>query len=127
MLARLIALTLVLAAALPASASATFPGANGRLAVTLDGCSENRFIRAVSVTGAPAEDLTPSCAQLTDADDVRDTFGPDWSPDGTRLLFASTAVVSPGTRFATVAADGTGERTVSQDLPFDAHGHGTRG
>ena len=80
-----------LAAAAPA-AGAAFPGANGKLAVSVDTCEFNPHLRAVSPGGRHLGFLTRPCQVLgTDEDEeeiIRSAHSPEWSPDGTRLLFA---------------------------------------
>lgn len=119
-----LALPLVVAAALalPATATASFPGANGMLAVTEETCGDSieiTHVQAYTSRGARRGELTPSCDTYESGNGdriARGTFGPDWSPDGTRLLYAQAAGGDQPARFETVAADGTGEQAVSPAL-----------
>ena len=89
-----------------AVARASFPGANGKLAVTLEGCGDlNLYIDAFDVSGHALGPLTPPCEPSTVGDpeleEKRSTHGPEWFPDGTRLLH-----VDDDKQLMSVAADG---------------------
>src|SRR3954447_9987315 len=109
------ALLFILAALLfAAPAQASFPGRNGKLAVTFQSCENQTYIRALSISGRDLGTVVP-CERDSGDEPGRDVYGPSWSPDGTRLLFARG--LSEYQQLATVAADGTGERVVPEWTP----------
>jgi TolB protein len=69
-----------LLAAVPATAPAAFPGQNGKVAFTREAPAGNPEIFTVGRTGGAATQLTSSPGADVDA---------AWSPDGTRIAFAS--------------------------------------
>jgi hypothetical protein len=96
------------AAVVTASASASFPGRNGTIAITLEACGgDGMYIRAYSRNGSKGEPITPPC-ELTDEEsgDYRWTATFDWFPDGQRLLYFDGAPAING--LATIASDGSG-------------------
>ena len=115
--AALFALSTLLLA--PAAAEASFPGRNGGFAVTVDGCQENRHIRLLTTAGRAVRDLTPPCDPVGE-DEFRDTFAPDWSPDGSRLAYADASEDAPW--FLTVAADGSDVRRAAPSRSGGARG-----
>lgn len=119
----LLVAALAAVAVAPAAAFASFPGANGLLAVTGDTCSgaiDTPHIQAYTASGSRSVELTPRCDRYDSSGSGtfvnRSTFGPDWSPDGRRLLYAQTSGGDQPARFETVAADGSGEQAVSPAL-----------
>jgi TolB protein len=104
---------LALAAAAPAQA--TFPGANGKLAVSVDTCEFHPHLRAIGFDGRHLGMLTEPCEALgLDEDEeptLRSAQAPEWSPDGQRLLFAQSGAEPAG--LYTMAADGSGHRLVT--------------
>jgi dipeptidyl aminopeptidase/acylaminoacyl peptidase len=90
-----------------AVARASFPGSNGKLAVTLEGCGDlNQYIDAFDVHGRALGPITAACEPSMAADPelelMRSTRAPEWFADGTRLLY-----VDDDTQLTTVTADGT--------------------
>jgi Tol biopolymer transport system component len=86
--------TLLLVAA---PAGATYPGQNGRIAISMDLGSGSE----IYTLRANGKDVTP----LTDVNG--DASEPDWSPDGTKIVFERT--LSDGhCRIEMIKADGTG-------------------
>jgi dipeptidyl aminopeptidase/acylaminoacyl peptidase len=100
----------VLALLVPATAGATFPGRNGKLTATVEGCQSKRHIVAIRPGVAGLQTLTPACAG--DPRYRRDTFGPQWLPDGRRFLFVdATGPPRPeGLAFVTANPAGANER-----------------
>jgi Dipeptidyl peptidase IV (DPP IV) N-terminal region/WD40-like Beta Propeller Repeat len=78
----------VLIAVVPATASATFPGRNGKLTATVEGCANARHIVAIDLGTGVKRNLTAPCARAGNTAYHRDTWGPTWLPDGRRFLFA---------------------------------------
>jgi Tol biopolymer transport system component len=103
------------AALAPATATASFPGANGIIAVTEDACESVAvtYIRAYTPTGDRAGPLTPPCDRYDSpgGEAVRGTWGPDFSPDGQRLLYAQGPGGDEPSRFETTAVAGGGAVT----------------
>src|SRR4051794_23966460 len=104
---------LLLSLALAPAADASFPGRNGKLAVSVEGCGLHtfdspRYIRAYSASGRKLGRLTGCDA---------DRYGPDWSPGGRRLAVAQE---KPSTRFhlVTMRADGRHRRRVAGEPSF---------
>ena len=97
------------------NAAASFPGANGRLAVELDTCEFNPFVGLFTPGGTSLGALTPRCEVVGqdefEDDIVRATELYDWSPDGSRLLLQQSGVAPEG--IITIAGDGTDPRLVS--------------
>jgi Tol biopolymer transport system component len=99
-----ITLAIALVAATTSSAAATYRGPNGRIAYT---DQDNRLLTA----NADGSDVRPVIN-----DDIALTFGagqPDWSPDGTTLLFDSDqdsteAPPGPGFHIDVYSVDATG-------------------
>ena len=121
----LTAASLLLALAAPA-ADASFPGRNGILAVTLDACGEAGHIRAYSAAGRALHDLTPRCETIEE-DEPRTTSGPEWTPDGSRLVFADDGFGGdPAPRFGSVAADGSDRQPLPPALGTEPRGSARR-
>jgi Tol biopolymer transport system component len=100
----LVALLTALAVAAPASAS--FPGRNGKLVATTFGCG-TRHIAVVE--RARLTPLTPRCEPVAGYESVyRDTFVPEWLPDGRRLLFAEAAPGFSSPHSTIITADPAG-------------------
>jgi Tol biopolymer transport system component len=99
------ALTVVaLSASFAPAAWASFPGRNGKLAVSVEGCGgadgfgDPRYIRAFGPRGRNLGRLT-GC-------DGPDRYGPDWSADGRRLALAEH-LRGQRIQLTTHAADGS--------------------
>ena len=90
---------LLLPAGLPASASATYPGANGRIAyiATVPGETDTELF-TVNPDGT-------GTAQLTD-DDLFQT-SPSWAADGSKLTFAASELAASDSSIFTMNADGS--------------------
>lgn len=106
----------VVAAVLPATASATYPGANGRIAFTgsLPG-RPGHHIYSVLPSGHGLVQLTHE-----DADD----FNPSWSPDGTQIAFERETPLGGGdeqTELFVMNADGTDQTKIT----FDGRSYGS--
>lgn len=99
----------VAALAAAAPAHATFPGANGKLVVSVDTCEFRPHLRAYGFAGDYQGPLTQPCEELrTDEHGdpvVRSARSPGWAPDGRRLVFVQHGQ-DPGGLW-TMAADGT--------------------
>ena len=114
----MIRLALLVAVALLAAAPAalaTFPGRNGGFATTAAGCQENQYIRLLDASARRVRDLTPRCAELGE-DDYRDTYAPEWSPDGTRLAYVEDSLNTTPT-VMTMLLDGSDARPVAPGGP----------
>ena len=117
----LLATSCAAAALTPATAAASFPGANGLIAVTQDACESIAVthITAYQPSGARAGDLTPSCERFDPGGFplVRGTWGPDFSPDGQRLLYGQGPGGDEPSRFETtsVSDPGTSTRAASSE------------
>ena len=120
MLGRALAAVFLAGLALAPGAAASFPGKNGSFAVGLDGCSENRYIRAYSPAGRALAPLTPRCAPGDEEDIYASTFDADWSPDGTRLVYVQADAVPAG--IVTAATDGSDQQLVP--MPAELAGRG---
>ncbi len=100
-------------------AGATFPGRNGKLAVKVERCGfeSQTQIRADSLGGRDLGALVP-CRPDHPEDVVGgpEVYSPDWSADGTRLLFGE----GYQQKLATVAADGSDHRAIPFDAPSDS-------
>jgi Tol biopolymer transport system component len=94
-------------------ADATFPGRNGNFAVTTERCGgeSQTQIRAYSVAGHDLGAIVPCRPDGPDDEPGPEVYAPDWSADGSRLLFTEGF-----DSLATVAADGSD----LQPIPFDA-------
>lgn len=86
--------------AIPPEAEAKVPGANGRIAYVIDsrGC-DDCHVFTIAPDGSDRTELTSAGAG-----------GPRWSPDGTRLIFATVAE-DGRISTATLDADDTGFAT----------------
>ena len=119
---RLILLAGVIAAlAMPAAASAAFPGENGRIAFRWFELSEDELAQNpttvkhsidVARPGGKGRRTLRSCVEVDGQPDSGDCsieyHSPAWSPDGSRLAFDA------GTRLAVMRSDGTGFRLLPQ-------------
>ena len=108
------------ALALPAGAAATFPGRNGKLAVTVQACDAEDARRSIAVikpaTGSMKQ-LTPPCRHRDGARAPIDRFAPEWFPDGLRLLFLDAEPRDPGRAPQVMsAAPGGGDEHALFDL-----------
>src|SRR3954471_10588375 len=116
---RKLALTLAAALLVAAPADASFPGRNGKLAVTFQACENQTYIRSLSISGRDLGTLVPCALGRRDPDlgnePGPDVYGPDWSANGKRMLFARG--LSGYQQLATVAADGSDERIVPEGTP----------
>jgi Tol biopolymer transport system component len=100
------------------SASASFPGRNGMLAVVEEGC-EVEGPQSIEAYGPGGKHLDT----LTDCEINR--YGPDWSPRGTRLAF--TQETNASTSFWSQKADGTGATPMHISGVGDVFGEETEG
>ena len=104
-------IALALLAALAPPAHATFPGSNGKLAVSVDTCEFNPHLRAVSPGGKHLGYLTKPCEMLgIDEDEeqiLRSARAPEWSPDGRRLMYTQPSGLD------TIGASGGEARTLA--------------
>ena len=119
---RLIFLAGVIATlAMPAAASAAFPGENGRIAFRWFELSEDELAQNpttvkhsidVARPGGKGRRTLRSCVEVDGQPDSGDCsveyHSPAWSPDGSRLAFDA------GTRLAVMRSDGTGFRLLPQ-------------
>ena len=119
---RLILLAGVIATlAMPAAASAAFPGENGRIAFRWFELSEDELAQNpttvkhsidVARPGGKGRRTLRSCVEVDGQPDSGDCsieyHSPAWSPDGSRLAFDA------GTRLAVMRSDGTGFRLLPQ-------------
>ena len=78
---KLIAIIVLLA--IPATATASFPGKNGRIAVSSDWGCDGSYIQSVRPGGSDVRPLGPTPC---DDDGLPDRYG-TWTPDGRALLF----------------------------------------
>ena len=88
-----------LAALLPASASAAYPGSNGRLVFERDG-----QIWTSNADGTGAVQLTTSPTDFSSE--------PEWSPDGTKIAYKSGSAPPQIQRVRIMNADGSGDTTI---------------
>jgi Tol biopolymer transport system component len=95
----------VVAGLVPATAEAAFPGSNGRLAYYLF----SRYPYAIHTLAPDGTDDT----QLRM--DRKTETDPNWSADGSRIVFVRNANTTPGTQLATMAADGTDLQVIARD------------
>ena len=115
-----IGLALAVTIACAPAAHASFPGRNGKLAVSQETCPSNDFSdapRLIEGYGPGGADL----GHLTECDADRD--GPDWSRHGTRLAFAQATADATG--FWSQKADGTDLR--SMNIPAEGDFEGMEG
>ena len=101
----------VVAAAVASSALATPPGTNGRIAFTryTDGTRTYGAIFTIGADGRNERRLTRPPLGSVD-------FQPDWSSDGTRLVFQREYQTKPFETFV-INADGSGLRQVDPGCP----------
>jgi hypothetical protein len=98
-----------------AGAEATFPGRNGQLAVSYGFTCELPVIATMRSDGTVKHELT-DCANV----DKPDARGPDWSPDGRRILFTRGGYLIPGSPYlrqpgiAIMNSDGSRQRRSHQ-------------
>ncbi|HWT24410.1 MAG TPA: hypothetical protein VN213_12970 [Solirubrobacteraceae bacterium] len=115
-LAAACAAALLAALLLAPAAEATFPGANGRLAVAVDTCEFNPHLRALTIGGRDLGPLTRPCEIVDAENEVRRAVSdPEWHPDGSRLL-AFQSSPAPAS-FISIAPDGSDPRTVPLPAP----------
>src|SRR3954462_2446192 len=93
---------LAMAVLLAPAASATFPGRNGKLAITVGGCGNGTQIRAYDPRGR-------ALGRLSDC--KRPRAEPDWSGDG-RLLAYMEAAGDASSNLVVAAADGSERRVL---------------
>jgi Tol biopolymer transport system component len=118
---KLVTLLLVLIAAAPPVASASFPGANGALVLAVEGCDRyHRHLVKMPWRGGAFTELTDPCQHATQEGAVDlDVYAPDASADGQRIVAQGEETdYSPvsGPRhffFTTISADGGDERRVA--------------
>lgn len=101
------ALALALSSALAASSAfATYPGANGRILVERpDSKFRELSIHAVLPDGSGHSRLTPGTGVEGEA---------EWSPDGTKLVFARSRSFNPPYEIWVMNADGSGLRQLTR-------------
>lgn len=100
---------------------ASFPGGNGKLVVSVEGCDRyHRYLAATPWTGGALTPITETCAQAdqSGARDI-DVTSPDASPDGTLVIARQmdswyAPEYGSESQFTTVRPDGTDRRL----LPF---------
>jgi Tol biopolymer transport system component len=97
-------LALLVAVALPAPAHAAFPGKNGKIAFNI-----NFQINTINPDGTGQTRLTNGPTYATRA---------TWSPDGTKIAFAS-GPVGPNSDIYTMNADGTTQTQLTTNPGFD--------
>jgi hypothetical protein len=97
-LPRLAALIVLLCLGLAAPASATYPGANGRIAY--------QGYRSLGTINAEGGDRRLALDGNVAGDNYGAYFTPAWSPDGTRLVFASDKAGGDGDIFVMPAMGG---------------------
>jgi Tol biopolymer transport system component len=93
-------------------ADATFPGRNGKLAIRTERCGgeTQTQIRGYSLAGRDLGPIVPCRPDGPEDEPGPDVYAPDWSADGSRLLFGE----GYEQKLATVAADGGDYR----EIPF---------
>jgi Tol biopolymer transport system component len=126
-IARCASLLLLALAAFPAAAQAAFPGANGPLVVSVEGCSfEQRYLATMPWRGGALTPITPQCDVADQSGEVGyDVISPDASPDGRTIIAVQQATpydsVSgpPDFSFTTLRPDGSERKTTP--LPHSEH------
>ncbi len=115
-LRRLVAFGTVLISMTPSlsaapQASATYPGVNGRIAFTANLTGRSWQLYTMAVNGTDVRQLThiPGSADVS--------LAPDWSPDGTQIVFHSSK--SGRLALYVIDADGTGRHRVFFDSKHD--------
>lgn len=106
-------LALLVAVALPASAHASFPGKNGKIAfVSTRNSSANTEIFTMNPDGTGTSQLTHDAAH--------DSF-PAWSPDGSKIAFVASHDNTPGSSrdLYLMNSDGGGRVRLTNDLTDD--------
>jgi Tol biopolymer transport system component len=81
----------------------TFPGENGKIVFTH--YADNKSAGIIYVMNA----ADGSNQTRLSTDDDADDFGPDWSPDGTKIVFASNRYVITHHDIFVMNADGSGQ------------------
>ncbi|HEY1595118.1 MAG TPA: hypothetical protein VGF74_06970 [Thermoleophilaceae bacterium] len=103
-------ISLVCLSGLCATANATFPGSNGRLAFSRSEGAPSQIF-TVDPGGLVASPLT--------GDAEHNNFAPAWSPDGSRLVFVqNTSMGNPPFTLELMNADGSGLRPLATDPSF---------
>jgi Tol biopolymer transport system component len=105
-----VAAVCALAIVLPASASATFPAKNGRIAFKrfLDPARTTSGIFTIDANGKREHQLTDPGPGVQDQ-------SPDWSPDGSRITFLRCRDFATWCEVWTVGADGTDATRLGPD------------
>ena len=103
-----VAAALAAAVALVPASQASFPGRNGKIAVSVEGCvvSGNQSARYIQTFGPGGRKLKP----LTGCDG--DRWGPDWAPGGRRLTVGEFKP-HEDYHFTTMRADGSHRRSIA--------------
>lgn len=89
--------------ALAPAAGASFPGANGKLAVGSECFNGDEYVPSIRAFAPDGSDLGPLTRCRVEG--TRGTYGPDWSADGRRLAFWHSDD-SNNFHFSTTDADG---------------------
>ena len=118
MRAGILILVLSAAHALAPAALASFPGRNGKLAVTQECFNGDEFAPYVHAFGPDGTNLGPLTARCQ-VEGTNGSFGPDWSADGERLAFWMSDDDSTF-NFGTANADGSGQRATPVKATFSS-------
>jgi Tol biopolymer transport system component len=98
-------------------ADASFPGRNGKLAITTERCGgeSQTQIRGYSVSGRDLGPIVPCRPDGPDDEPGPEVYAPDWSADGSRLVFSEGF-----DKLFTIAAGGSDEQAIPFEAPSDS-------